>query len=277
MINSRFWEVIKRFNFLMSSAIEGPNCLEVCKGDCCSIRIDVPKILAEEYIKRGYAKEEDFIRSDEFSFNLRFDDEKAKCFLFDKNLNGCSVHNSGIKPPQCWIYPTKFSNPNNEPLSCKKANGWKIIDPKKTKEAEELLKFYIFLCQLEAKKELKNISKRLNNSLRANSLILSLRERKPSQIAGFKDTWDRFKILSAEGLSLQIKKFCQIYNENCSYLKDNNFLGCKKLCEKVINSLIYFLQQNFNEYVKREGPSSDGEYPLFKFHNLNNNVNCKRK
>ena len=270
MVNEKFWEVVKKFNFLMRSAIEGPNCLIVCKGDCCSIKIDVPKILAEEYIKRGYAVKEHFIRSDDFSFKLRFDDEKGKCFLFDKSLNGCSVHNSGIKPPQCWIYPTTFSNPNNEPLSCKKANGWKIIDSKKTKEAEELLKFYVFLCQLEAKKELKNISKRLNNSLRANSLILSLRESKPSQIAGFKDTWDRFKILSAEGISLQIKKFCQIYNKNCSYLTDNNFLGCKKLCEKVINGLIKFLQQNLNEYVKKKGPSCDGKYPFFKFSNFNN-------
>ena len=277
MVNEKFWEIVKKFNFLMRSAIEGPNCLEVCKGDCCSIRIDVPKILAEEYIKRGYATEEDFIRSDDFSFKLRFDDEKAKCFLFDKNLNGCSVHNSGIKPLQCWIYPTKFSNPNNESLSCKKTNGWKIIDPKKTKEAEELLKYYVFLCQLEAKKELKNISMRLNNSLQKKSLIFSLRESTPCYIAGFKDTWDKIKILSAQGLSLQIKKFCQKYNENCSYMKDNYFLGCKKLCENVINALINFLQQNLNEYVKREGPSSDGKYPLFKFYNFNNNVNCKRK
>ena len=107
--NAYFWEVIEKYNSLMSEAIEGPDCTDPkkCKGDCCSIKIDVPKVLAEEYIKRGYASKDDFIRSDVFSFHLRFDENTGKCFLFDKEKNGCSVHNSGIKPPQCWIYPTK--------------------------------------------------------------------------------------------------------------------------------------------------------------------------
>ncbi|MFX1575378.1 MAG: YkgJ family cysteine cluster protein [Promethearchaeota archaeon] len=269
MVNEKFWDLVKEFNILMRSAIEGPNCLNVCNGDCCSIKIDVPRVLAEEYIRRGYANKEDFIRSDNFSFTLRFDEEKGKCFLFDKSLNGCTVHASGIKPPQCWIYPTRFSNPNNEPLSCKKLNGWKIIDTKKTKEAEKLLKYYVFLCQLEAKREVKNISKRIINSLQTNSLICSLRASKPAYIAGFKDTWDNFKILSAEGLSLQLKKFCQKYNESCEYLTDKNFLGCNKLCKKVIEGLIKFLQQNINKYVKEKGPSSDGKYPFFKLHKFN--------
>ena len=26
------------------------------------------------------------------------------------------IHNSGIKPPQCWIYPTGFSNPDNKQI-----------------------------------------------------------------------------------------------------------------------------------------------------------------
>ena len=149
----------------MSSAIEGPNCLDVCNADCCSIKIDVPKILAQEYIKKGYATKEDFIRGDVFSFKLRFDDEKGKCFLYNKKINGCLVHNSGIKPPQCWIYPTKFSNPDNKEISCKKAKSWRIIDSEKTKEAERLLNYYTFLCQLEAKKELKEIKKDYDNEL----------------------------------------------------------------------------------------------------------------
>ena len=150
MVNDKFWEVVKRFNSLMKSAIDGPNCLDVCYGDCCSIRINVPKILANEYIDKGYASKDDFIRSDVFSFKLRFDEEKAKCFLYDKNINGCLVHASGIKPPQCWIYPTKFANPENKEISCKKASGWKIIDfekattKKKTKNIGQIESFLFF-------------------------------------------------------------------------------------------------------------------------------------
>ena len=169
--HNRFWEIIERYNFLMNSAIEGPNCLDVCNGDCCSIKINIPKILAEEYIKRGFAIKKDFIRSDVFSFKLRFDEKKGKCFLFDKNIKGCSVHNSGIKPPQCWIYPTKFSNPDNKEISCKRVKGWKINDSEKTKEAEKLLKYYTFLCQLEAKKEGKAIKNRFVKKSSINKLV----------------------------------------------------------------------------------------------------------
>jgi len=143
--DDKFWAVVKEFNILMKSAIIGPDCLAVCNGDCCSIKINVPKVLAKEYIKRGYASKKDFIRNDIFSFQLRFDDKTGKCFLFDKEIDGCSVHNSGIKPPQCWIYPTNFSMPDDKDIRCKKAGGWRIIDPEKAKKAEKLLKYYVFL------------------------------------------------------------------------------------------------------------------------------------
>ena len=68
MVADKFWSIVKKYNALMNSAIEGPNCLDICHGDCCSIKIDIPKILAKEYIKKGYAKKSDFIRSDVFSF-----------------------------------------------------------------------------------------------------------------------------------------------------------------------------------------------------------------
>jgi len=255
LVNDRFWEVIKEFNFLMNSAIKSPNCLNICHGDCCSIKINVPKILAEDYIKKGYACKEDFIRSDVFSFKLRFDEEKGKCFLYDKNINGCSVHNSGIKPPQCWIYPTQFSNPELKEIKCKRANGWEIIDFKKTKVAEEVLQYYVFLCQLEARKEFKKIIERLNSSILEKNLKFLLKNTPPSQIAGFKDAWDCITTLSAEGISLQLKKFCSKRNV-C------NFLECISVCDKVISRLFDFLQENLYYFIKNNGPDTDGEYPF---------------
>lgn len=260
MNRNRFWEIIERYNYLMSSAIEGPNCLDVCNADCCSIKIDVPKILAQEYIKKGYATKEDFIRGDVFSFKLRFDDEEGKCFLYNKKINGCLVHNSGIKPPQCWIYPTKFSNPDNKEISCKRAKSWRIFDSEKTKEAERLLNYYTFLCQLEAKKELKEIKKRFNDNSSRNHLIELLKLTPPSQLAGFKDTWDFITPLSAQGVSLQMKKFCEKYNNNCN----NDFLKCSSVCDKVIQGLLDFLQQNLYRFVQKNGPDNEGSYPFFK-------------
>jgi len=273
MVADKFWDVVKKFNTLMSSAIDGPNCLNICHGDCCSIRIDIPKILAEEYIKKGYAKKSDFIRSDVFSFKLRFDEQKAKCFLFDKNINGCLVHNSGIKPPQCWIYPTNFSNPDNKIISCKRVDGGKIIDPDKSKEAEDLLQYYVFLCKLEAKSEIKKIKKRLFSSLSEKNLKESLKNTSPHEISGFRDTWDCFTILLAEGFSLQLKKYCQSTNIQCDFLK------CSSVCDKVSTDLINFLQQNLYHYIKSpdHGPDIDGEYPLIKLKKIEEEKLKKKK
>ncbi|MFX1375891.1 MAG: hypothetical protein ACFFA0_08785 [Promethearchaeota archaeon] len=268
MVDNKFWKIVKKFNFLMKTAIVGPNCIDICNGDCCSIKIDVPKILAKEYIKRGYAVKSDFIRSDVFSFKLRFDEGTSKCFLYDKKINGCRVHSSEIKPPQCWIYPTNFSNPGKKDLSCKKANGWDIIDSKKTKEAEELLNYYVFLCQLEAKKESKSILERVSNSLSNGTLKDLLKNTPPSQFSGFKDGWDNFAILKAEGISLQLKKICLKENTSCELILHNEYLKCKSICDKVSEWVTHFLQQNIYNYVNKRGVDIDGEY-LFNELDLN--------
>jgi hypothetical protein len=244
----------------MQSAATGPNCLEICNGDCCSIKIDVPKVLAEEYIKRGYGKEKDFIRSDVFSLKLRFDEETGKCFLFDKILNGCLVHTSGIKPPQCWIYPTNFTNLEYKIISCKKATGWEIINSEQARQAEELLEYYVFLCHLEAKNEVKAIKNRLNDTLKKESLKILLKSTPPRQLAGFEDTWDCITTLSAQGVSLQMKKFCKQFNTKCDF----DYFECESICDKVSEGLLVFLQQNLFKLVEKNGPDGDGAYPFFK-------------
>jgi len=264
--------VVVQFNNFMKSAIEGPNCIDpqVCKGDCCSIKIDVPKVLAKEYIKRGYANENDFIRSNVFSFQLRFNEKTGKCFLFDKEINGCSIHNSGIKPPQCWIYPTGFSNPENKNISCKKVSGWDIKYPKKARKAKELLQNYIFLCQIEAKKESILIKKRLGalDNKRAQNNLRALKKAliniAPHSLGGFKDMWNHIGVLSAEGISLQMKKFCLFHNQTCLYCLEDNFLGCNNICEVVAGKVIEYLVENLYPYVKEKGQDVYGDYPLFK-------------
>lgn len=260
----------------MKSAIEGPNCIDpqVCKGDCCSIKIDVPKVLAKEYIKRGYANENDFIRSNVFSFQLRFNEKTGKCFLFDKEINGCSIHDSGIKPPQCWIYPTGFSNPENKNISCKKVSGWGIRYPKKARKAEELLQNYIFLCQIEAKKESTLIKERLgaldhkNAQKNLRALKKALINIAPHSLGGFKDMWSHISVLSAEGISLQMKKFCLFHNQKCLYCLDDNFLGCNNICEVIADKLIEYLLKNLYPYIKEKGQDVYGDYPLFKLFKL---------
>jgi len=273
--NTYFWQVVEQYNNFMKSAIEGPNCTDpqICKGDCCSIKIDVPRVLAKEYIKRGYASVSDFIRSNVFSFQLRFNEKTGKCFLFDKEINGCLIHNSGIKPPQCWIYPTGFLNPEKKGISCKKIPGWRIKHPEKANKAEELLQKYIFLCKIEAKKESTLIKKRLgaldskNAQINLRTLKEALNSIAPHNLGGFKDLWNHIGLLSAEGISLQMKKFCLFHNHTCYYLEDN-FLDCNSICEVVTDKLIEYLIENLYPYIKEKGQDICGDYPLFKLFKL---------
>lgn len=259
----------------MKSAIEGPNCTDPknCKGDCCSIKIDVPKVLAEEYVKRGYASIEDFNRSDNFAFHLRFNEITGKCFLFDRKINGCSVHNSGIKPPQCWIYPTGFSNLTDERIRCKKMSGWTIKDTSDAIKAEKILQKYVFLCKLEAKDELKKINTRVKSSRQIKeedgcfNLLNKLKSIKPSELAGIIDKWDYLDTLLADGMSLQMKRFCITYNPRCNFLPDNYF-ECNSICEPIINKLFNFITDSLYKFILQNGQDPEGEYTLLKLINF---------
>ena len=247
----------------MKEGVVGPDCTTLCKGDCCSIKIDVPKILAKEYIKRSYATKSDFIRSNLFSFHLRFDEKTGKCFLYDKIINGCKVHYSGIKPPQCWIYPTNFRN-NLDDIRCKRLSGWSIKSHEKTSKAEKLLEYYIFLCKLEARKEIKNIGSRIRKN--RQDLISRIKVCPPAKLGGFQDGWNHLEILSAEGLSLQMKKFCLRYKKDCIYLPER-FLECEGVCDDIADLLVENLLDNINNILIEEELDYDGSIPLFKLFN----------
>lgn len=255
----------------MRESIDGPDCTNpsICKGDCCSIEIGVPKALAEELINNKYANEDDFIRSNTFSFKLRFNDETAKCFLFDEKINGCSVHFSGIKPPQCWIYPTDFSHHSKETISCKKVGGWKIIKPEKTRNAEKLFQKYLDKCKEEAHIELLEIDERmgLNKNEVSNTYLhdlkIQLMNIAPSHLAGLMDSWSFIQILPAEGYSLQLRKICLKHCPSCNYMKEN-FLDCKNICSVIADILIQMVQENLPKYINKEGLSANGQYPLYK-------------
>lgn len=257
-------EIIRNYNKLMKEGITGPDCTDpnICHGDCCSIFIDVPKILAEEIIRQGLGKEKDFIRGDVFSFQIRIDDNTGKCAFFDKKLNGCKLHSTDLKPPQCWIYPTNFDNFENKNIKCKRADGWGIISPEKVIKAEALLQVYSNWSQTEFVIELKKIKHRLKFKFNEKTLKERLQEIKPCEFAGFKDSWNYFETLQAEGFSLQMEKYCEKFNPRCPLLPDNYF-DCNNICEVVANNIMKFFNSVLDSYLEKFG-SNNGDYPLIK-------------
>jgi hypothetical protein len=140
---------------------------------------------------------------------------------------------------------------------------------KYAQEAEFLLNKYVFLCQIEALKERNMIKNRLKNSittLMSNGISIlrtKLTSIPPSSLGGFKDSWNDIECLSAEGYSLQMKKFCKKFNPICEFI-ETNFLNCERICDQIIIKLIEYLNNHLIDYVRKNGPDSEGDYPLFK-------------
>jgi Fe-S-cluster containining protein len=251
--------LVREYNILMKEAVTGPNCIDpqICHADCCHIMIDLPKILADYYLKNGYAKKQDFVRGDLFSFKIAVNSMNAKCAFYDKSLNGCRIHQTMHKPPQCWIYPTGFSPELGEDkkfaedgsIQCKKVSGWKIIDRKKTNSAKELFDTYVEFCEkefiIETSKE--NIKQRLE------AVFTELENFAPKSVAGVIDGWDHFSILASEGISLKLKTICNdIPKESCAC----DYMECKKVCKQVIEKLRHNLLEEIMKYIESKAPKT---------------------
>ena len=267
-------ELVYKYNTLMNEAINGPNCIDpfICHADCCHLMIDVPKLLAEYYIKRGYVKKEDFCRGDLFSFQINLNPSNSKCIFYDRDLNGCNIHNTMYKPPQCWIYPTGFSNDLGEgkkmakdgSVACKVTSGWRIVDNVKIQTAKMLFDKYISFCtkEFEAETTVEMMKTRLE------PIFNLLRNCSPKIIAGIEDGWDHFNILKSEGISLKLKSLCDQVTEDvckCDYLE------CTNVCNEIIDLLRRDLLNDVVNFTKSHGPK-----PSYSFLELWNRTKVSR-
>jgi len=238
-------EQVREFNYLVKDSISGPNCIDlnVCHGDCCFIHIDIPRVLAQHYIDQGWASKEDFKRGSTFSFEINVDLEKLRCVFFSKEINGCALHLTGMKTPQCWVYPTGL-DPDNVNTSCKKASGWFINDPISVKKAKGVLEDYVSLCRKEAEEE--------NSPDSINQRLLALPIEKfdtltPSSIAGIEDDWDNFNFLIGEGYNLGVRSFCS--EVGCDF----EYFECPVVCEPLKKKLLKFLSDNLSHFIQSNG------------------------
>lgn len=238
------------FNRLIRPAIDGPNCIDrkICDGNCCFIHIDVPKILAEEFIRTNMAKKEDFQRGDIFSFEINVDLKKLRCVFYDSKINGCSLHFTGIKPPQCWVYPTGLE-PETAKETCKKAAGWKIINPDAVKKAKILLEKYVELAKQEGLEE--NSFEKIQERLKNPAFDASFNNLKPSAIAGVQDAWDNFLVLIGEGFNLGMRQICT--NVKCG----KNYFECDKICESAKDAVKKVFLQKIPLCITKDGFRKD--------------------
>ncbi|HMF32923.1 MAG TPA: hypothetical protein VKK79_15985 [Candidatus Lokiarchaeia archaeon] len=222
-----FLDVIREYNALMRDNTTGPNCVDPtqCRGDCCSIMIDIPRVLAELYVEQGWLSPGNLRRGGPFAFRLGVSARTAKCVFFDHDLNGCRAHFTCFKPPQCWIYPTGF---DAGVKTCKKGYEWDIVDPAAAREAEILLEKYKTLSLEEVEGEvplLKASWVKIEQTLRA-----TLGNLPPRKFVGMTWGYTGLGVADAEGISLQARSACLQTVPDCP----QDFIECERMCPAVI-------------------------------------------
>lgn len=223
--------VIKQYNELMRDNTTGPNCVDPtrCHGDCCSIMIDVPRVLVELYLNQGWIMPEELRRGGPFAFRLGVSDRTAKCVFFDTKVNGCKLHFTGYKPPQCWIYPTAFTKGEK---TCKKGYTWDLIDCDKATKAEYLLDKYKLFSLEEVQGEVPKL--KAGWKMIRSELCNKLRKIPPAQFLGMSWVLNGLQPLDKAGFSLQVKAICESARET----PPKDFMECGSMCERVVDAIL---------------------------------------
>ncbi len=238
-------EKIGLFNQSIPAVISGPDCTDpqICKGNCCFIKIDVARSLAEWLISNHWADFDDFNRGAMFAFQIKVNLDACKCVFFDSQINGCSLHKCGYKPPQCWVYPTGL-DPDDCESRCKQTGGWEIKKPQTAIKLNNLLTEIVQLSKEEALAENspEKIKKRLDNLE-----ILDFGNKNPKNFAGLEDSWDNFILWFDSSLNLSLKPFCK--QLGCK----QDFFNCSQICHEVLELVHQYYLQFLPEYIQKEG------------------------
>ncbi len=235
---------IQRYNALVRDNTMGPNCVDPaqCRGDCCSIMIDVPRVLVDLYLDQGWITPAELRRGGPFAFRLGVSDQTAKCVFFDPRLNGCRVHFTGFKPPQCWIYPTGFAKGEK---TCKKGYAWDLIDADKAAKAEQLLEEYKAFSLNEVQSEVPLLKSGWNAT--RPELGKKLKSIPPARFLGMTWVRDGLQPLDAAGYSLQIKAICESSGRGCTM----DFMECGAMCEHVVEAILGRYESHLDLFYQR--------------------------
>ncbi len=241
MQNSEILEVISKIHQICKFSLTGPDCVDrqICDGACCRTSPDIPPVLATRLVNLGLAQEEDFVPSDFLPFRVRITADTSRCALFDPGINGCKVHFTPLKPPQCWVYPLQlddnFHTPHpshilytpNISHTCRKGYQF-FVDPQKLGGIRELLECYKDLTLDDVKKYQSHdsISRRVQSNLRPQLSDLSI-----SSFLGVRVTVTGFKLLRSSGTNFLWADFCTLFK--C----ETDYSCCRSPCPKIQDTI----------------------------------------
>ncbi|GAB4321954.1 MAG: hypothetical protein Kow0069_26490 [Promethearchaeota archaeon] len=236
--------LVRLFNRQMRQGVRGPSCVGAtrCPDDCCSIHVDVPRPLVAALAATGELDlERGVVRAGPFGHQLGVDASRVKCVLHDPETGGCRVHFSGLKPPQCFLYPTGFSR---GPKPCKVGRRWTFPDTGLRKAANLTFQRYLALCLEWGDRERSRLAAGLQVPGRGETAELQgkVAVLPPRMVAGLRLTSAGLVPLMAEGTSLSVRRFCATTSEGtCG--STGEFLSCRRTCAPVASAVVRFACQ----------------------------------
>jgi hypothetical protein len=266
IMESNIIDLVQRINHFSAENIVGPGCIdpEKCLGNCCNTSPDIPKILAQEWVNRGLATVDFFLRTDTLAFRPRINPDTRRCVCFDPEVNGCSLHQHNLKPPQCCLYPIEiadmpqnpykdkgtFTQPENINCAghpCRKGYVF-TVDASKLAQLEELLAEYFTLTFAEsaALKSPSEILEHLQTLLDQTRSSIT-----PNKFIGIKDCLDGYHPLFSVQPAYDLLTLCEELNLGCDYFT------CTKICETQAENLKKKLATALQGYLSRHHPKDE--------------------
>jgi hypothetical protein len=220
--------------------MHGPSCItrETCQGACCTENIDVPQALVKYYCKYGWASSSDFFRGGIFAFQIQVSSITHRCIFFDLQLNGCRLHQTHLKPPQCALYPLKHT----ETSAICRMNYSVTIDSSKEEELHSLFKQYHHCCAGEWHNRLSHL--RFNWDFK-RKFPLQLEKVRPSRLLGVQVHKDTCEPLITDNFSWSALSFCD--QIQCVHVTQAYF-SCEKICPRMAQLMTQVLRHQIMQF-----------------------------
>ncbi len=233
--------LVKQINRNATALGEGPNCLDpsFCTAKCCYTSPDLPKTLVNHYIGENWATIDQFELSNTLEFRIKLNPGTKRCVFYDPKLNGCLIHTTDMKPPQCTLYP--FNEQETKHI-CR--NNYEFIFD--TAEMNSLMRIFDEYYDL-AKNEFRenNTEAKIRTKLEAQILPI-LKTHKPSEIEGIREDASGFHIHSSLKLSYEGVEYCNAIS--CEYYYEDCPKVCNSFLDRVIEDLISIIFSRKNKH-----------------------------
>ena len=220
-------DLIQLINSRARTLTKGPDCLDprMCNAKCCYTTPDLPKTLVDHYIQKKWMTINQCELSNTMEYRLKLNSETRRCTFYDLHLNGCLIHATEMKPPQCTLYPFKERESKH---ICRNQQEF-FFDKTQMPSLMQAFDTYFNLAEQEFKENASptNIRKKLQQEI-----LPTLKTHKPTEIEGMQENTAGFHVHFSTNRSYEGLDYCD------SIPCDNYYEDCPRVCNTFVDQVI---------------------------------------